>query len=241
MKFSSLVTGATVSFGFAVATYAADFRITESYGGLNGNPKGTRDWVEITNFGAPGSLSGLWVTPGDSNGDPDPLEASPLPTATLGTGESIIVILGVTKEDRTGNPPGANAVEQFHNLWGSGINVLTVDAAYDEVTNLAAAGGDAVYIGNGDGSTFFSAIAGYEFNTRTNSPVFWPNNSTVEALGGSIVGPSTEGVNGAWKAEFNGGASFLVGSPGYAPIPEPTTAGLIVLGAVGLWRRRRPV
>jgi len=212
-----------VALGVLAAAGAAQgsLQITEAYVGLSGED-GTADWIEITNFGAPTSLSGLFYD--DSSADNT--EGGDLPAINLATGESLVVLVDIAAVD------APIEIALFEQVWGAGINVVATGGG------ALGQGGDVANLLDGT-NTVLESLSTPDIN---GDELF-----TWEDADGDGVGRfSVLGENGAFESNLffndNIGPSpdflvSLVGSPGQIPAPGAVAlAG--VAGLAGLRRRR---
>lgn len=225
MKTTATAFGVLAIAGIAAAGLSADLRITETYVGVTGED-GTPDWIEITNFGAAQTISGLYF---DDTG-PNLGQAGLIPDFTIGAGESIIVLTETADADL------AAEAANFEAIWNSGAQIV----------NAAGGGGlsqdgDEAYIGLDVGGSF-QIIDGLVFGSvATANTSTWED---IDGLGGAIQ-LSNLGVNGAYESNpfFNdniGGLDeqiTLIGSPGV--IPTPGAAALLGVAGLAAIRRRR--
>lgn len=210
---------------------AADLVITEvmsSSSHLGGTNNGNGDWFELTNTG-PSSLNLLnyyW----DDNG-PMGADGALFPAVDIAAGESILIV----DEDSTTN------AGEFKANWGLGATVQVLFgnqfSGPDTFSGLGS-GGDMIEIWDADPNTSatFNLVASVTFGAATSGVSFeWDTAGTNLDL-------SVAGENGAFVALFNGATQGTdIGSPGFAvaPIPEPTSLGVLMAAGIGLLFRRR--
>lgn len=220
-----LLSAATLLAATALAAQAQSLFITEIHAAGSSNGTYGADWFEVTNTGAaPVSLAGWKI---DDNSE-SPIGAVALRGVTsLAPGQTAIFIEGLADGSTdtalraafTTAWFGANAPAGLllGNYGGPGLGLDPIS--------------DAVNLFSGStrrANLFFNdAVAGRTFD---NAALLDGNLTALTTL-------STIGVNGA----FLSADGFEIGSPGFAPIPEPATqallAGLAALGAVALRRK----
>jgi hypothetical protein len=219
MKYSLLLT----SFLCASAIQspgAANFRISEVYAGVSGND-GTADWIEVTNFGdMTGDTSTLFYD--DSSADID--DAGQLDAFGLLPGASAVFLL---EADPVDDSLLADSMTQFTSVWGSGI-LLGLTNGGGGLGN----GGDAAFLLDASGNIIDSA----EYDESLGGMLNTIDYSSSPAL-------SEIGINGAYESapydDDEGNPVTLIGSPGTATIPEPSSILLGFLGFIGFATRRR--
>ena len=210
-----LLAAALVSASSQIAR--AQLFITEIHSTGNSNGTYANDWFELTNFGSsPVSLTG-WRMNDDTATFASGVALTGV--ASIAAGQSIVFV-----ENLSGSVETA-----FKNAWfGPSAPSSFVIGGYSGAGVGLSNGGDAVTVFNGSGSlvasvTFGSATVGRTFDNFSGA-------GTVSLL-------SSVGINGAFTS-FNGAE---IGSPGFAPIPEPSSyalfAGVVALG-VAAFRRK---
>lgn len=142
---------------------------------------------------------------------------------SINPGQVVVFVEG----DATGTGDAALAVS-YENAWfGSSVPSGFTLGFYGGSGVGLGSGGDAVNIYDGSGTlqaavNFVSATSGVSFDNSA-------------GLSGTISQLSVAGVNGA----FTSNTGSEIGSPGVAPVPEPSTFALAGLGlaAMGIFRR----
>jgi hypothetical protein len=216
MTLTKWTLGALVALTAPVACAAPVFRITETYVGVAG-PDGTPDWIEVTNFGDMDGDTGVLFYD-----DENPTVASgvALPSFILSPLESAVFMISADVD--------VDSISRFTAIWGSIANLGAADGG-----GGLGQGGDQVNILLADGTVVDSLTYTTTEGLRT-----WE-----DPTGLGPIALSTIGVNGAYESApyvnetigfppGPGATITLVGSPGV--IPEPTTALLAALAAVGL-------
>lgn len=222
---SAVLAASLVSMGAGSAGAATDIRVTEVAPWSSGNSPVSADWFELTNIGASSiDISGWKV---DDNSNSFAVAVALNGITTIGAGESVILL-----ESSAANPP-ATVIATFKSTWfGASVPAGLQFGTYQGSGIGLGTSGDAVNIFDGSGAlkakvTFGASPTGPSFPTFFN-----PDREDAIAL----VALSQQGTYGAFTA-FN--SVNEIGSPGIAPVPEPETYALMLLG-VGLvsWRIR---
>ncbi len=200
----------------------AQLAITEIYSAGSGNGTYAADWFELTNFGpASVDITG-WKMDDSSNAFATAFAFRGV--TSIAPGQSVIFI----ESNSAGGDAAINT--SFNNVWiGTPTSSLVIGNYGATGSGIGlSTGGDAVNIFN-SGGTF---ITGVTFGAATTGRTF---DNFAAASSVSLL--STVGINGAFTS-FN---VAEIGSPGFAPIPEPSTyafiAGLAAFGTVALRRR----
>lgn len=208
----------------ASLTAKAQLAITEIYSAGSGTSAYAADWFELTNFGpAAVNITG-WKMDDSSNSAA--LAFAFRGVTSIAPGQSVIFI----ESNSAGGDAAINT--SFNNAWfGTGTSSLVIGNYGASGSGIGlSTSGDAVNLFTGSG-TF---VTGVTFGAATTGRTF--DNSAAAA---SVSLLSTVGINGAFTS-FNGAE---IGSPGFAPIPEPSTyallAGLATIGTAALRRRFR--
>ncbi len=224
VKFSLLM---LIACGLSICGSAnADLVITEAMSS-SGNPTGPAngDWWELTNTGASDIdlVNYYW----DDNG-PMGNNGSLFPAINIVAGQSIVIV----------DEPLAD-LAAFVAAWGGGFTAISRDSfgGPNPFSGLAS-GGDQIELWDQDPNTnpLANLVAAVDFGVATSGLTFeWDR-------AGNSLGLSVAGENGAFVAPGNGGggAGTNVGSPGIAPIPEPSTFAVLALvtGMATLRRRK---
>jgi hypothetical protein len=221
-----LSTGAL--FAVSALTAHSQIVITEAMGNSShaGGP-GNGDWIEIYNSGPSAiDLTGWsWdddsATPGVGN----------FGNVTLQSGAFLIVV----------DENAANTTLWIDNVWNvrSLVNAgtLTVIDNSGWAAGLSA-GGEDFYIFDADDNLVASANSGNQSAPNAGRSFAW-------SIFGDDLGRSSNGDFGAFIAldDGNGAAGTDIASPGFAAIPEPSSAaalaGLAMLGLAATRRRSR--
>jgi hypothetical protein len=235
----AIVTAAIAACLAASSIARADIIISEIMWNPNGSEGGAQEWIEITNTGgATVDLSG-WVYGDSQDGQySDPFLAG----TSLSAGASAVIV--------------GQSAAVFQSIWGAGVQVITYTggpAGGIALANSASATNETVAIF--DASNNLIDDVNYESNISG-----WPatdgsgvNGQTIYLLPtaftsaandiGANWAESVAGVDGAYTAlTLNPGITNAtlrdVASPGVAVfIPEPSTALLAAIAALGLLRR----
>lgn len=174
-------------------------------------PNSTADWWEITNTGpAAVNLTGYKF---DDSSFAVANAATLLGVTTINVGEAVVFLE---------SSDAATDVPAFRNYWsGSPTGLAGVKIGTYSGSGLSLSGT------SGDGLILYNAS-----NTIVAGPVAFPS-ATGADLGKSFdaFNPnfhrSQVGVNGAFAAS---GSPSDIGSPGSAPVPEPATIALVLVG-----------
>ncbi|OYP37683.1 lamin tail domain-containing protein [Rhodopirellula sp. MGV] len=213
----AVLLAATVSF-ISPTTSQAAIVITEvmansAHPGSGGTSNA--DWFEIYNNGTTTiDLTGWsWDDESEEAGT-----ANFGSVTSLAAGQALIV---------TGEPEGTEA--SWLTDWGN----PTVNLIHRDTFPGLGSGGDGLRLFDNTGALVYSV----DFGVATEGVTFAYDSS------GSYLGQSAEGVNGAFRATFDGagGAGIDIGSPGFVvtAIPEPSSlAGCLIL-ATGICCGRR--
>ena len=235
----TIVTAAIAACLAASSFARADIIISEIMWNPNGSEGGLQEWIEITNTGAASvDLSG-WIY-GDSQ---DGHFSDPFPAGTsLAAGKSAVIV-------------GQSAAE-FKSIWGPSVQVITYTggpAGGISLANNATAINETVAIFDAsnilvDDVNYESNISGWPATDGTNvngqTIYLLPHAYTATANNiGSSWAESVAGVHGAYTALINNPAISNatapdIASPGVAVfVPEPSTALLAAIAALGRFRR----
>lgn len=204
----------------------ADLVITEVMSS-SGNPAGPAngDWWELTNTGA--SEIDLENYYWDDTGA-IPNDGALFPAITIVAGQSLVIV-----DESLANLAG------FIAAWGGGFTAVSSESfgGPNPFSGLSSSG-DQVRLWDEDpiANPLAILVAQVTFGAATSGFSFeWDR-------AGNSLGLSVAGENGAFVAPGNGvgGAGTNVGSPGVAPIPEPSTFIVLacVAGAATLRRRK---
>jgi len=228
----TLLTFATGSL-LAALPASGQLVITEAMSN-SANPGGAAngDWWELTNTGASTvNLNGYyWDDDGPSGND-----GALFPNINILAGESLVII-----DEGSGN------VADFVAAWGGGFTAISRDdfSGSDPFSGLSA-GGDQIQLWDADPNVGSANLLAEVLDTGNQGA---PNAGFTFAwdTAGNSLGRSAVGVDGAFLAPGDGDGGSPgndVGSPGFAPVPEPETfgalAGVLALGFAALRRRRR--
>lgn len=235
----TIVTAAVAACLAASSIARADIIISEIMWNPNGSEGGLQEWIEITNTGiATVDLSG-WVYADSQDGHfSDPFLAG----TSLSAGASAVIV--------------GQSAAVFQSIWGAGVQVITYTGGPSggiSLANSANATNETVAIFDAsnnliDDVNYESNISGWPATDGTNvngqSIYLLPHAFTATANNlGSNWAESVAGVDGAYTALINNPAITNatapdVASPGVAVIvPEPSTALLAAIAALGLLRR----
>jgi hypothetical protein len=219
--------------GSSLACAQTNLAITEAYSAGSGNGTYAADWFELTNFGdTPVNIAGFKVD--DSSQSPAGSFALRGITS-IAAGQSVIFIEGTA----SGSTDASRAAD-FNTAWfGTATSLLSI-GGYGGTGLGLSTDGDGLNIYNPSSATPSIPLTNLDFGIATTGFTF-DNAARIN----SYVAPftilttlSSVGINGAFTS-FNGQE---VGSPGFAPIPEPSTyAALVSVGVFGvaLLRRRK--
>jgi Lamin Tail Domain/PEP-CTERM motif len=228
-----IVIAAAFSATCFLSVHAQGLFITEINPGGSGTGHGyTADWFEVTNTGSTsllltgaGSL-GLKVDD-DSNSFGSSLALRGV--TTLLAGQSAIFL-----ESTDSGAADAGIKNAFKSAWWGSVGAAPAGLLLGNYNGSGIGfgqGGDAVNIFSSTGAL----IHRFSFGAYDASSPFSTFDNTALSSG-TVSLQSTVGINGAFLSA-NGQE---IGSPGFAPIPEPSTYALILgLGAMGLVTLRR--
>jgi len=199
----------------------AQLKITEAESSEAVGSFTTADWFELSNLSAsPVTITGYKM---DDNSDSFALSVALSGITSIAAGESVVFF------EQTGATP--LTVTGFQNWWGSSLGSSVQIGTYSGSGVGLSGTADHVNVFDGAGATVDQVI----FTTATAGDTFQFDGNG--SSGRSPSGLSVNGVNGAFTSG-NGD----IGSPGVAPVPEPTTmalAGLGGLAALVALRRRK--
>lgn len=209
--------------GAARAQYS-DLRITEAMS--SSGTGGTVDWFELTNYGLSSATITGWQMDDSSFAFANSVLLNGV--TSLAAGESVIFLESAA---------GA-AIASFRTFWGD-IDLTQIGYYSGSGVGLSASGDGLVCFDSGGTEvtprvTFGAATTGssfyYSYDAAGN-PDTSSNAAALVSVGGTLYGQVTYTSDDALGN---------VGSPGTAvAVPEPATGALLVLGALGLFRRRR--
>lgn len=230
MKRSSWILSACVALVASTANAQFDLQITEIWPGNEPGENLTNDWFEVTNVGdAPftENVDGALFFDDDSQGQSDPgvfdTERTDLISGygTIAPGETAIFI-------------DADDAAEFIAVWGPNQALPTIGTYSGSGLSQ---GGDAVTLFlTANAATFPTSLLDIEdFETYPDAELFGGQSYDVTLDAFSTVG----NANGAFVSNIaNDVGQFGVASIGPA-LPEPTTAVLSALAAIGFVARRR--
>jgi hypothetical protein len=188
------------------------------------------DWWELTNTG--GSSVDLTDYYWDDDG-PTGNDGAVFPNVSIAAGQSIVIV-----DENSSN------LSTFIADWGGGFTAISKDdfTGPDDFSGISA-GGDQIQVWDADPNAGPANLVAEVLSTGDQSS---PNTGFSFAwdTSGNPLGRSADGVNGAYVAtgDGDGGVGTDVGSPGFAPVPEPEFYG-VLFGAFALAfaavRRRR--
>jgi hypothetical protein len=195
---------------FLAGSVRANIIISEVDSAGSGSSSGyLGDWFELTNTGASAvNISGWKV---DDNSDSFGAALTLTGISSIAAGQSVVFFETTVAGSSTSN---------FLAAWGlPGTFPL---GTYN--------GGGAGLSQSGDHVNIFDSLGVLQANVIFNAPTGTATFDNSAGLNGvTISAPSVVGVNGAYTAT-NG----EIGSPGTIGVPEPASALLVVLSAVGL-------
>ncbi|WP_411846963.1 lamin tail domain-containing protein [Roseibacillus persicicus] len=183
------------------------------------------DWFELTNTGSLSvDLTGYYWDDDGATGNDGAL----FPAITLLPSESIVIVA-----ESIANIP------DFVAAWGGGFTAYSEElfSGNDPFSGLGS-GGDQIEIWDSDPNVGpANLVASATFGTATEGSSFeWDTSGTSLDL-------SIAGENGAFVAISDGadpaGAGTDAASPGFAVVPEASSAALLLLGLLPILRRRR--
>ena len=226
-------TGFACVFATSSLHATTDFRITEVYAGLTGED-GTRDWLEITNFGDVAGDTGTLLV---ENKDPKVSDAKTLPSFTLDPGESAVFLYLSSPSD---SATFTDSVTEFEAIWGSIANLGVANEG--GIGGGFGQSGDVAYIGFDDGGDFsvidsFTVDGSFSNSLKTLEDVTGLGNPRESVLGENGAYESTPFLNDNAFLGLPDNEAVLVGSPGV--VPEPGSLALLGLGGMAMLARRR--
>lgn len=204
----SLVIGAAL----LPQTSQAQLRITEVQSSEKGS--GKPDWFELTNVGNnPVDITGYAM---DDNSRSFALSVGLLGVTTINSGESVVFF-----------ESSANFVASDYKAWWWGVSPSPIQVGSYSGSGVSLSDqGDEVNVYTSTGLL----VDGVSFGVATKGVTFaWDGTKSPSMF----LGPSSEGVNGAFKVS-NGD----IGSPGISIVPEPSVFGLFGLALGGYFLRQ---
>ena len=224
-KISSLLVALAIALTLGTVA-SADFslQVTEIWPGNEPGSNLTADWFELTNVG---SMAYNASTDGDLYYDDNSFDAAVADlingVSSIGAGESVIFVVG-----------DATDVTNWTTVWQPVVANLP-QVGYTDGSGLGG-GGDAVGIFLDAG--FDGVDAGDLIETQAYPEADPFGGQSFDVRLGAF---SVDGVGGAVSTlVLNDVGQAAVGSPGTVPVPEPSTATLILIGmSAALMRRRK--
>jgi hypothetical protein len=214
-----------------MATASANLLITEVMSNSDnpGGP-GNGDWFELYNSGGSSvNLSGYYWDD-DANGTDQP---SIFPNVSIAGGGTLLVV-----DENSGNIGAWEDTVWDIDEVASATVVSEDDFTGDDSFSGLSAGGDAIYVWDGDPTGSGNLVASVTFGDSDGGgkSFEWDSNGTSR-------GVPVDCENGAFRCPNDGDGGTPgedVGSPGYVlVIPEPTALSLLTLAGAALLRRRR--
>ena len=221
MKCRNLILTAALFATCSLSVRAQGLYITEVNPSGSGSGHGyTADWFELTNTtGSAINISGWKI---DDNSNSFASSVALRGVTSIGAGQSIVFFEGLADASTD-----TTITSAFNSAWSTSFVFGTSIGAYGGSGVGLSQTADAVNIYNSSGVL----QANVSFGAA--STLFTFDNSAK--LNGAIAALSVGGTNGAYLS--TGGET---GSPGFAPIPEPSTYALILgFGALGFAALRR--
>ena len=205
-----------------------DLQITEMWAGQSG-PDLTSDWFELTNYGDMPWVSGVDADLYYDDDSFDPLRAADITgILDIQPNESVIVLI---------NANDTTDIDEFLGVWGPDIDLTAIEVGTTGTTTIfndghapggLGLGGDGLIVWLGDPNiggvpADFELYGALPSGTSYDVPL--TAISTTGNLSGAVQTTATAGTSGFEPA---------IGSPGSIPVPEPSSAALLFLGAAGI-------
>ena len=218
VKFAAATMLATLVSGSSMAAY--NLKITEIWPGNEPGSNLTQDWFEVTNLGDMTWTNGVDGSLYFDDESTDPVEADLISgVASIAPGQSVVLV-----DDAS--------IVDFLTIWGPVAGPITV-GTYAGAGLGQGGDGVALFLDTDSNLTLSDLI---DFASYPDANAFGGQSWDVRLQAFSTVG----NANGAVATTtLNDANQPAIGSPGSAPVPEPSTLVLLAASAAALACRRR--